>query len=215
MAGRNDPRGHQKARPHPGRRRTPGPRAAARQSQTRARNLAVDRRIDRGQVSEATPSSDSSRFVYSEILSDETKETASTFMRHAVNAFALLGVKVQRVLTDNGSCYRSRAFAEVLTEAGISHKRTRPYRPGTAPNQRQGGTLQPDPPRGGPMQGHTAQKPNAKPATRTSSSTSITPGPHRTRRRLTRQPRHQPTGLIQLVRAAGSDHLAVAAKHRS
>ena len=51
-------------------------------------------------------------------------------MRHAVNAFALLGVKVQRVLTDNGSCYRSRAFAEVLTEAGISHKRTRPYRPG-------------------------------------------------------------------------------------
>jgi hypothetical protein len=84
-------------------------------------------------VSEATPSSDSSRFVYSEILSDETKETASTFMRHALNAFALLGVKVQRVLTDNGSCYRSRAFAEVLTEAGISHKRTRPYRPGTAP----------------------------------------------------------------------------------
>ena len=40
-------------------------------------------------------------------------------------------VKIQRVLTDNGSCYRSRAFAAVLSASGIRHKRTRPYRPQT------------------------------------------------------------------------------------
>jgi transposase InsO family protein len=102
---------------------------------TRARNLAEDRRIDRGQVRGYSfihhAIDDHSRFVYSEILPDETKETAAAFMRHALNAFAALGVKVRRVLTDNGACYRSRTFAEVLTEAGISHKRTRPYRPQT------------------------------------------------------------------------------------
>jgi len=52
-------------------------------------------------------------------------------MRNAIAAFAVRGVKIQRVLTDNGSCYRSRAFAAVLAETGISHKRTRPYRPQT------------------------------------------------------------------------------------
>lgn len=52
-------------------------------------------------------------------------------MRNAIAAFAAHGVKIQRVLTDNGSCYRSRLFAQTLTEAGIRHKRTRPYRPQT------------------------------------------------------------------------------------
>jgi transposase InsO family protein len=102
---------------------------------TRARNLAEDRRTDRGQVRGYSfihhAIDDYSRFVYSEILPDETKETAAAFMRNALNAFGSLGVKVRRVLTDNGACYRSHAFAEVLTEAGITHKRTRPYRPQT------------------------------------------------------------------------------------
>jgi transposase InsO family protein len=48
--------------------------------------------------------------------------------QRAIAAFAAHGVKIQRVLTDNGSCYRSRAFAAVLADAGIRHKRTRPYR---------------------------------------------------------------------------------------
>lgn len=72
---------------------------------------------------------DHSRYVYSEIRPDETKETAAAFIRNAIAAFATHGVKIQRVLTDNGSCYRSRLFAQTLTEAGIRHKRTRPYRP--------------------------------------------------------------------------------------
>ena len=52
-------------------------------------------------------------------------------MANAIAAFAAHGVKIQRVLTDNGACYRSKAFAQVLADAGISHKRTRPYRPQT------------------------------------------------------------------------------------
>ena len=68
---------------------------------------------------------------YSEILTDETQATASAFMTNAIAAFAAHGVKILRVMTDNGSCYRSRAFGNVLAGAGISHKRTRPYRPQT------------------------------------------------------------------------------------
>jgi transposase InsO family protein len=66
-----------------------------------------------------------------EILDDERKETASPFMTRAIGFFATRGVKVERVLTDNGSCYRSREFARVLAEAGIGHRWTRPYRPQT------------------------------------------------------------------------------------
>ena len=105
------------------------------EANARARNLAEGRPQDRGQVRGYTflhhAVDDHSRFVYSEILPDETKETASAFMRNAIAAFAAKGVQIQRVLTDNGACYRSRAFAAVLTEAGIKHKRTRPYRPQT------------------------------------------------------------------------------------
>ncbi|WP_411373844.1 IS481 family transposase [Arthrobacter sp. MPF02] len=105
------------------------------EANSRARNLAEGQRKDRGQVRGYTflhhAVDDHSRFVYSEILADETKETASKFMRNAIAAFAAQGVKIQRVLTDNGSCYRSRAFAAVLAGAGIKHKRTRPYRPQT------------------------------------------------------------------------------------
>jgi transposase InsO family protein len=105
------------------------------EANSRARNLAEGRRTDRGQVRGYAflhhAIDDHSRFAYSEILPDETKETASAFMRNAIVAFAAQGVAIQRVLTDNGSCYRSRAFATVLAEAGIRHKRTRPYRPQT------------------------------------------------------------------------------------
>ncbi|NMO03943.1 IS481 family transposase [Gordonia sp. TBRC 11910] len=72
---------------------------------------------------------DHSRVAYSEILSDERKETAAAFWTRANAFFNDLGVTVQRVLTDNGSCYRSKLFAEALGD--ITHKRTRPYRPQT------------------------------------------------------------------------------------
>jgi transposase InsO family protein len=74
---------------------------------------------------------DRSRVAFAEILPDERKETASAFISRAIDYFASLGVTVERVLTDNGSCYRSRDFARTLAEAGVAHRRTRPYRPQT------------------------------------------------------------------------------------
>ena len=73
---------------------------------------------------------DHSRLTYSELLTDERKETAAAFWQRANAFFAAAGITVHRVLTDNGSCYRSRAFAAALGET-ITHKRTRPYRPQT------------------------------------------------------------------------------------
>jgi transposase InsO family protein len=74
---------------------------------------------------------DRSRLAYAEILPDERKETASAFMTRAIGFFAERGMKIERVLTDNGACYRSKDFAGVLAEAGIGHRFTRPYRPQT------------------------------------------------------------------------------------
>ncbi len=74
---------------------------------------------------------DRSRVAYAEILADERKETASAFMTRALGFFAERGIQVERVLTDNGSCYRSKDFAQTLDAAGIAHRRTRPYRPQT------------------------------------------------------------------------------------
>ena len=74
---------------------------------------------------------DRSRLAYAEILPDERKETASAFITRAIGFYADHGVSVERVLTDNGSCYRSREFARVLADAGVAHRRTRPYRPQT------------------------------------------------------------------------------------
>ncbi|MEU1321262.1 IS481 family transposase [Streptomyces tibetensis] len=74
---------------------------------------------------------DHSRLAYSEILGDEKKETATGFWARAQAFFTQAGITVERVLTDNGSCYRSRDWREALTTAGITHKRTRPYRPQT------------------------------------------------------------------------------------
>jgi transposase InsO family protein len=74
---------------------------------------------------------DHSRLAYSEILTDEKQESATAFWTRAQHFFAQAGITVQRVLTDNGSCYRSRTWRDTLANAGITHKRTRPYRPQT------------------------------------------------------------------------------------
>lgn len=74
---------------------------------------------------------DHSRVAYVEARDDETKETATEVLRNAVAWFADRGVSVQRVLTDNGGCYRSFLWRETCAELGIVHKRTRPYRPQT------------------------------------------------------------------------------------
>ena len=70
-----------------------------------------------------------SRVAYSEVLNDEQGVTAAEFWCRAAAFFASLGVVVEVVLTDNGACYRSRAFTVAL--AGVRHKRTRAYRPQT------------------------------------------------------------------------------------
>jgi len=74
---------------------------------------------------------DRTRVVYSEILDDEQADTAAAFWRRAVTALAAQGIGVERVLTDNGACYRSRAWAAACADTAVVHKRTRPYRPQT------------------------------------------------------------------------------------
>ena len=71
---------------------------------------------------------DHSRVAYSEILDNEQKDTAAGFWLRARAFFAELGITVTEVMTDNGACYRSHAFATALGDA-ITHKRTRPYLP--------------------------------------------------------------------------------------
>ena len=71
-----------------------------------------------------------SRLAYSEELADERKETAAGFWLRARAFFREAGFEVTAVMTDNGSCYRSRAFAAALGE-DVKHRRTRPYRPQT------------------------------------------------------------------------------------
>jgi transposase InsO family protein len=70
-----------------------------------------------------------SRLAYSEALDDEQGTTAAGFWRRAQQFFADQGIVVERVLTDNGSCYRSHAFRQALGDA--NHSLTRPYRPQT------------------------------------------------------------------------------------
>ena len=74
---------------------------------------------------------DASRLACSEILPDEKKESAVAFLKAAIVYYQRLGVTVQRVMTDNGSCYRSKAFRDACRDLGLRHIRTRPYTPKT------------------------------------------------------------------------------------
>jgi transposase InsO family protein len=74
---------------------------------------------------------DRSRLAYSEVLADEQADTAAAFWTRAVTWFQLHGIRTEGVITDNGACYRSRAWAASCTATGVTHKRTRPYRPQT------------------------------------------------------------------------------------
>jgi transposase InsO family protein len=84
---------------------------------------------------------DHSRLAYSEIHADEKRETAAGFWTRAQAFFAQAGITVERVLTDNGACYKSHLWRDTLAAAGIAHKRTRPYRPQTNRNERFNRTL--------------------------------------------------------------------------
>jgi transposase InsO family protein len=74
---------------------------------------------------------DHSRLAYSEILPDETRGSCLRFLFNALRFFRSLGVKVERVMTDNGSSFRSRRYAKALRRLKIKHLRTKPYTPKT------------------------------------------------------------------------------------
>jgi transposase InsO family protein len=74
---------------------------------------------------------DHSRLAYAEVLPDEKATTAIGFLRRALRFYARYGIRVERVLTDNGSAYVSTLHALACRSLGIRHSRTRPYRPQT------------------------------------------------------------------------------------
>jgi transposase InsO family protein len=74
---------------------------------------------------------DHSRLAYAEVLADEKATTAIAFLRRALAYFARYGITVERILTDNGSAYRSTVHALACRALGIRHLRSRPYRPQT------------------------------------------------------------------------------------
>jgi len=72
---------------------------------------------------------DATRLAYVEVLSDERGQTAVGFLRRAVEWFGSMGITVERVMSDNGSCYRSHVHARACRELGLRHLFTQPYRP--------------------------------------------------------------------------------------
>jgi transposase InsO family protein len=74
---------------------------------------------------------DATRLAYVEVLADEKAITAVGFLRRAVAHFASYGIEVERLITDNGSAYRSTIHAIACRALGVRHLRTRPYRPQT------------------------------------------------------------------------------------
>jgi transposase InsO family protein len=74
---------------------------------------------------------DHSRLAYTEILPDERKDTAAAFLARACAWYTAAGITIERVLSDNGSCHRSRTWAAACAQLAITPKRTRPYWPQT------------------------------------------------------------------------------------
>jgi transposase InsO family protein len=74
---------------------------------------------------------DASRIAFSQVMTDEKKTSAVAFLKAAVAYYASLDVKVERVTTDNGSCYISLAFTQACRRLGLKHLRTKPYTPKT------------------------------------------------------------------------------------
>jgi transposase InsO family protein len=74
---------------------------------------------------------DASRLAFCQIRPDEKKESAVGFLEAAVTYYRSLGIKITGIMTDNGSCYRSRAFAKLCKRLRLKHLFTQPYRPQT------------------------------------------------------------------------------------
>jgi transposase InsO family protein len=116
-----------------------GWRYVGKQQGVRNRNATRDRTGERsrkyypkvGTAFVHTVIDDHSRVAYAEICADEKSDTAVGVLRRAVAWFAERGVDVHRVISDNGSCYRSFAWRDACADLGITHTRTKPYRPRT------------------------------------------------------------------------------------
>jgi|ERR1700733_494376 len=74
---------------------------------------------------------DNSRVAFTQIKPDEKKQSAVAFLKASFAYYEKLGVKVERVMTDNGSCYRSHDFAQACEQLELRHIRTKPYTPKT------------------------------------------------------------------------------------
>jgi transposase InsO family protein len=74
---------------------------------------------------------DASRIAFSQVMPDEKKESAIAFLKAAVAYYKNLGITVARVMTDNGSCYKSFAFRDLCRDLALRHIRTKPYTPKT------------------------------------------------------------------------------------
>lgn len=85
----------------------------------------------RGHVFAHVAIDDHSRYAFVELLPDEKGDTTAGFMRRAVDAFANIGINVERILSDNGANYRSRTYSETAAELGIGLRFTQPRHPQT------------------------------------------------------------------------------------
>jgi transposase InsO family protein len=74
---------------------------------------------------------DASRIAFSKVMKTERQGSAIAFLKAAVAYYQSLGIKVERVMTDNGACYRAHAFKRACRRLGLRHIRTRPYTPKT------------------------------------------------------------------------------------
>lgn len=74
---------------------------------------------------------DHSRLAFARIMANEKKRSATAFLKAALAYYESLGIKVERVMTDNGACYKSFAFRRACKRLGLRHIRTRPYTPKT------------------------------------------------------------------------------------
>jgi transposase InsO family protein len=139
---------------------------------------------------------DHSRVAYAEIHDDETAATAVEVLRRAVSWFAARGVTVERVLSDNGSAYKSHAWRDACHDLGIQAKKTRPYRPQT------NGKHRAVPPHSRRRLGLRPLLPDRDRST--SSPTGLAPllqsppAPHRHRRQATHYPVDQPPWAVHL-----------------
>jgi transposase InsO family protein len=115
-----------------GRIRSAGHRVTGKRKQRRTTYTPDGRRIgDAGWEFVHVCVDDATRLAYVEVLEDEKATTAAGFLRRAVAFYRRHGIQVERVMSDNGACYRSTIHALACRALGLRHLRTRPYRPRT------------------------------------------------------------------------------------